>query len=210
MSDLAESLGAALDGEYEDAFADADMSEVTDSPEQSHRFEITDDGAADWALRKLAVLQHRMEEVHDLAQSQTARIAAWETEELAKLRADWERLEALTTEYHKKVMAGDPGRRTKAITLPHGKLTTREGTVELEYDDAVVIAWAKDHGYKDVVRVKEEVERLGLIRRLEETIAQVGPDSGGRSEARLFAADGELLGTFVATRRPRTFKAVPT
>src|SRR5690606_20923446 len=75
----------------------------------------------------------------------------------------------------------EAGRKTKSLTLPGGtiKLTARQPRVDV--DDDAFLAWAKEAGRADLVRVKESVDKAALKK-----AAQLAEDG-------LVVIDGEIV-----------------
>lgn len=128
---------------------------------EKEAFRIDNDGAADWALRKLAVIEKRMKDADALADQEIQRVTEWLKAEQDRYENDraWfvEQLEA----YHRSVLAEDARRKT--INLPAGALVSRKAPdgIEIE-DDEALLAWALDSKRDDLVRVKREIAKSAV------------------------------------------------
>lgn len=100
------------------------------------RWRITDDGAAEWALRKLAEAQAEQEELRLRAEDWTARITAWFTQASKRPAQLSAKMEALLELYALERRA-ETG--TATLTLPSGVVSTREAkpAAGVEDDEAV-------------------------------------------------------------------------
>ena len=149
-----------------------------------------------WALRKLAKVRARQDEVRALAERQRAVVMAavarhlrpiddWEADQAERLGHDGAYFEGLLTEWHRKVLAEGP--RQKTVRLPHGERVARKAPDRFEVDDEAFVAWAKQAA-PALVRVKEEPDRQALR----------GYFSGAKpGQVLADRATGEVLGDFV-------------
>lgn len=129
---------------------------------------VQNDGAADWALRKLAKVKAKRAEVHQLADERLANIHRWSHEVDAPLIADEARWNFLLSDYalRRREETGE-----KSVKLPNGTLGTtlhnQGGAVEITAK-AELLAWlATYHDLEDrwckidpepqVSRIKPEV-----------------------------------------------------
>lgn len=166
-------LAPASPGPEAVASAVEDALDSLDAPDDGTgpgRFKVSDVASADWALRKLAKVRTRQEEVRTIAERQRSAIMAsvarylepindWEAAQAERLGRDEAYFEGLLTEWHMEVLAEDP--RQKTLRLPHGELTARKAPDRFEVDEEAFLAWAKQAA-PALVRVKEEVDRQAL------------------------------------------------
>jgi hypothetical protein len=115
-----ESLTEALDEEYDAALAADEEKVATGAP---HSFTITDDSAADWALRKLAQLAEHKDEVGTLALAQLNRIRRWQRDEEERIEHSEQFFAGHLAAYMARRTEADP--KLKTLRLPHGNLTAR-------------------------------------------------------------------------------------
>ena len=176
----------------------SEVEEALDSLDEPFegRFKVHDAASADWALRKLAKVRARQDEVRALAERQRAVVMAavarhlrpiddWEADQAERLGHDGAYFEGLLTEWHRKVLAEGP--RQKTVRLPHGELVARKAPDRFEVDDEAFVAWAKQAA-PALVRVKEEPDRQALR----------GYFSGAEpGQVLADRATGEVLGDFV-------------
>jgi len=86
-------------------------------------FEIKDDKAADWALRKIREAEARIEQVQRFADERKAEIDAW-LEPLQREKPTRLRFHRAPQTYHFKLHQANP--RIKTIKLPAGELQLRK------------------------------------------------------------------------------------
>lgn len=153
----------------------------------SERFRITDEGAAEWALRKMAVARRRAAANSELANAEITRIEGWLSDENGKLEREASFFESLLIEYHRTCLAEDPKR--KQIALPAGVLKSRKNPDGIEIDEDQFIPFAKQ-------------EREDLLR------VTVAPDKKAVKEAAL--KDGEVLPGVTKVDGSTTFKVEVT
>lgn len=133
----------------------------TDAPDQpTEGWSITGLETAAWASRKAAAAHRKIAEVKAWGEAEKARIDAIVTAEVKRHEDD-----AAFFEHHLGVFLQAEiaaGRKTKSLTLPGGtiKLTARQPRVDVEED--AFLAWAKESGRADLVRVKESVDKAAL------------------------------------------------
>lgn len=121
-------------------------------PYDRERFRITDDGAAEWAIRKLHTLRSKMEENRRIAEAERQRIESWLEHANEALTDDAHYFEGILGEYAltQRVEAD-----RKSITLPHGTVKTRASRRRYDVADAEsFLAWARDNA-PHLIRVTE-------------------------------------------------------
>jgi phage host-nuclease inhibitor protein Gam len=144
VSTATDRLEELLDGEEPEA-----------TNKEGHRWEITDLGGADWAMRKVAKLDAEAREVTDTADRQLRAIETWREAEYQRLQNQRGRFEALLADYHRRILAKD--KKAKTIRLPHGVLTARKLPDNVQIlDEDEVLEWAKDQGNEFVIVVPVE------------------------------------------------------
>jgi Bacteriophage Mu Gam like protein len=122
-----------------------DYLEMVEQPPDQDRegpWRITDDGAADWALRKLARARARQQEVDNLLKDRMDHLRAWHrdaSEPLDREVAHWTALlEAYALERREQTGAA-------SVRLPNGELVTRKVNRAVEITDArALLAWLDD------------------------------------------------------------------
>jgi len=118
------------------------------------RFRVYDDSAASWAMRKLRAIREKQAEIIKIAEAERERIETWAHDAVSSLAPDEAYFTGLLTDYARRERT-ESGRKT--IDLPHGKIKSRAAQPKYVFTDpAAFIAWAKETGHADLVRVKEE------------------------------------------------------
>ncbi len=122
------------------------------------------DKIASWCFRRLAVVQAERDRIAVAAHAERERIVQWEADADRPLYRDAAFFEGCLTEYLRHIReerGEDPAKpRTKSYKLPTGTISGRAGSESiLVLDEAKFIAWAKESGYPELVRTKEEVAK---------------------------------------------------
>jgi hypothetical protein len=150
---------AANDQERTDTVGD-------DVPEPVRRWRIEDEGAAEWAMRKVAVCDAQTSTYRDQADAWKDRIDEWLTARTRKLdttRSFFAR--------HLEIYAAERRERdgVKTLTLPSGRVTSRvhdKGGTVIATDQATLIAWVKENVEDDdidlVIKFTESIVASGL------------------------------------------------
>jgi hypothetical protein len=115
-------------------------------------FEIKDDKAADWALRKIREAEARIEQVQRFADERKAEIDAWAETATEREAHTITFFTGLLKAYHFKLHQDNP--RIKTIKLPAGELQLRKSQPQYSRDDDKLTAWLKAHR-PEFVRIKE-------------------------------------------------------
>jgi len=135
--------------------------------EVSTDFAITDLAGADWALRKVESAERRIQQRRDFVTAYRAKLDAWlESANTADFRTT-ERMAELLQPWAEQEVAKSGGRQS--ISLPTGTVGFRRSPDALEVvDAAAAIANLKNDGAAYLVRVKEEVDKRGLMQAIKE------------------------------------------
>lgn len=135
-------------------------------PEVAERWTITDDGAAEWAMRRLAAFAARAAEVRARAAGWRTPIDEWERAELERVERPARFFAGHLERYGLAVREANP--RQATIPLPSGEIATRAPkapTVSVS-DDEALVAWLGEHLpgalYGDVVKVTYSPQVLPL------------------------------------------------
>lgn len=126
---------------------------------QESRFKIRDLDSANWALRKIAAYKKKQAEIKELAESERFRIDSWEKSENESIERGISYFEGLLTEYLMEQRKKDPKFK---ISTPYGKVNTRKQQPKWEYDEKTVIEYLKSVGMNELIRIKEELNKVDL------------------------------------------------
>lgn len=158
----------------------ADDLDLPDDLDPQH-FEIEDDGAAAWAMRKLQRLRRQQRTNEAIASEEIDKIRGWLGDVNDGLERSATYFEAILSHYALRCRQNpDDGR--KSISLPAGKIATRTPSPHWHVDPAHFIPWAETHR-PDLLRVKIE-PALSEIKRAfapifdAPTSDAIDPDSG--------------------------------
>lgn len=152
----------AMGAELAQAAAAGEADDEAELPEPARRWTITDDGAAEWAMRHVAVADEELLRLRAQADEWAQRIQQWYVRASEAPLATKGFMEAHLERYALERRAADP--KAKTLHLPAGRVQTtyRQARVEVADPDAVV-AWAEAAGYAAVLRVKKE-PRVSALR----------------------------------------------
>lgn len=117
-------------------------------------FEITDDGLAEWAMRKIAE-----------ARSDTAKWADHFADQLQRIRKANEETEAFFTAALARYFDTVPKRTTKTqskYTLPSGELVRKAQPSEFLRDDAQLIPFLQENDLSEYVKLKPSADWASL------------------------------------------------
>lgn len=140
-----------LEGMDMDAFADGDEAGTR------QEWRITDDGCADWAVRKIAEERAELARIKELADAQIQRIE--EKVAAAERRCDngTRFLTSKLAEYFHTV----PHKVTKtkqSYRLLSGSLTLKLGQPTMKPDDEKLVQYLKDAGLTDLIKTEEKAK----------------------------------------------------
>lgn len=167
-----------------------DTVDDTDAPagatDRQH-FEILDDGAAAWAMRKLRRLRRQLATNDEIAAAEIERVAEWRTKANRPLEDSATYFEAILGHYAERCR-NNPEDGRKTITLPGGKVSTRYPAPKWDVDSAEFIPWARENA-PEFVRVKEEPNLSAMKAAVTGLELSADPDSG----IVITTTEGEIL-----------------
>ena len=147
--------------------------------QQSQRWRITDDGCADWALKKIKLEKDEHDRIVALAQQEIARL----TDQIAKADRRYEQNTSFLTSMLAEFFETVPHKKTKTGTesyrLLNGQLVKKPAGIKLQPDDEKLVAWLRAAGREDLIKVEEKAMWGELKKKLEMvgTVAMM-PDTG--------------------------------
>ena len=142
-----------------------DIDEVTQ--EISTDFAVTDLASADWCLRKVAAAERRMQARRELVEQRKAQLDAWEAQANKADFGTTERMAEYLRPWAEHEVAESGGR--KSISLPTGTVGFRQSPDSIEVLDPVAaVGNLKEDGAAHLIRVKEEVDKRGLMAALKD------------------------------------------
>lgn len=150
-------------GEVNNILLDIYTGEI-EEVEAKERFKITSLESANWALRKLAAISLKENEIRELMDKEIKRIEEWAKHELNKLNDSTNFFEGLLTEYYIKEKEIDPKFK---VSTPYGKITARKQQDKWIYNDEIVLESLKKRKLDKFIRIKEEVNKSDLKKEVE-------------------------------------------
>lgn len=139
---------------------------IPEVPEERERFKIESKDQAAWALRKMSRIKAEIEENNRVAQAEIDLIVSWRDEENEKLERSISFFESLLHEFFLQLRESDP--KLKTMKLPHGTLKMRAQQPQYEYDEDVLLPWAKEN-LPEAVVTKESVAKNPVKKHIQET-----------------------------------------
>ena len=137
-----------------------------EEPEESHEWRITDDSAAEWAMKKIGAERAELARLKKLAETQIARIEEKLTAAERRCENGTRFLEGKLAEYFGTV----PHKTTKtqeSYRLLSGTLKLKKGSVTMKQDDAKLLEFLKASGHVDMIQTVEKPRWGEYKKRLE-------------------------------------------
>lgn len=129
-----------------------ELDEVLETEERREAFRVNDDGAAEWAIKRLAEIRAVIAERQRFHDAEVERLRVWLDNEHRPLRSSESYFEHLLGDYARR-QRQDADRKT--IALPHGKVSTRWGAAKFSFDEERFLAWAEVN-LPEIIRIKKE------------------------------------------------------
>lgn len=159
----AETVPLTLD-ELEELILPGDAEAEEQQP--AKRWSITDDGCADWALKKIKAEKDELDRLTELAQAEIARIQ----DKLARAQRRYEQNTAYLTSMLAMYFNTVPHKVTKSgqesYQLLNGKLVLKPAGVKAEPDDTALVSWLRQNGMEDMIKVEEKAKWGDLKKKL--------------------------------------------
>lgn len=135
-----------------------------DEEQAPQRWSITDDGCADWALKKIKAEKDELDRITALAEQEIARLK----EQVERAQRRYEQNTAFLTSMLEQFFDTVEHKRTKTGTesyrLLHGQLVRKPAGIKPEPDHEKLVAWLRQNGYENLVKV-EESARWGELKK---------------------------------------------
>lgn len=124
---------------------DPDAGPVALPSEEARRWRIEDDGAAEWAMRRLAMAEEDLARIAAQADEWRKPIDEWQDHQARRPNSAAAFFRAHLEGYALRVQDASGG-DIKTVALPSGKVGTRENPARMAVDDpTVLLEWAKEH-----------------------------------------------------------------
>lgn len=138
------------------------LANPTRAPAEARAWTVTDDGAAEWAMRHVADAEREIGELRAQADEWTARIEDWFARKTRSAEARRAFMSAHLEAYALTLRA-ESGGKVKTVILPSGRVSTRGGGPRVVvYDEEAVLAWADRH-HPNIVQRKVLVTDLRTV-----------------------------------------------
>jgi hypothetical protein len=148
-------------------------------------FVIDDDQKAAWAMRKLRSLRAKQKVNEEIAAEEIARVNAWLESVNKTIENDAEYFVAHLSGYGHRVRL-NPDDPRKSVTLPHGKISTRQSSRKWSVDSDIFLDWARKSA-PDLIRIKEEPALTKIKEAYAELVVQ------NASVLEVVTKDGEIV-----------------
>lgn len=136
-----------------------ELVELKEFEQEKEAFRVTDEGSADWVLRKLAALNAEEEVNNKLAQQNLDRIKEWQAKKNQATQQSREYFESLLTTYLNEQRCLDSKFK---IDTPNGMVTARKLPRKWNYNDESLIESLKAADDTSFIRIKEEPDKKAL------------------------------------------------
>ncbi len=168
----------------------------SDTGETVKEFRITDDGCAEWALRKIKVEKDEYDRIERLANEMIQKAQ----EALEKARRRYDQNTSFLTYKLSEFFDGVPHRVSKTgaketYRLLSGQLVLKRGGAELKPDDSKLVEWLKQSGHNDMIKTEEKPTWGDFKKKLNVIGTTV-----------VYEETGELVDGITVVDKPNTFK----
>lgn len=163
MPDLEERLNAHLD--------------LEEPPQETEGWSITTQDEAAWASRKARDAHREVQAIDAWEEREIERVRAAAESERKRPRQTAEFMESALSDY--LVRLAREGRAKKSIALPGGTIQLRKRQPNLTYDEGQLLAWLRENGHTEFVKVKESVSKGDLKKALTKDEGRVVMTSTG-------------------------------
>lgn len=120
--------------------------------QQYQQFQITDLDSLNWALRKVHAYDSQLKEIQTVANSERQRINSWEERESKGIKDSIQFFHNLIAEYHSKVLAEDPKKKTLSTPYGKSKSTTSKAQPDKK-DEELLIKFVEENELPFVEKV---------------------------------------------------------
>lgn len=131
-----------------------EIEEYEAQPEKTkERFKIKDLDTANWAMRKINVYKKQQAAIDELTEHEMQRIKEWQEKEKKKSQSTIDFFESLLEGYLIEQRQLDPKFK---VSTPYGSVGTKKQQPKWELSNDDLIAWLKENGKENLIRIKEE------------------------------------------------------
>lgn len=137
-------------------------------------FKISELEQTSWAFKKLRKLQEEEDQIKYLASKEMEIINTWQSKELEKIENSKKYFNGILEEYYMEELEKNPKAK---INTPFGKMSIRKQQPKWEIENEVALEWIKKND-KQLIRVKEEIDKAGLKKKYKIVGNQVVTEDG--------------------------------
>lgn len=130
----------------------ADKSEI-------ERFKIDNLGKAEWAMKKIKILNQKIKDINDFADLETEKIDNWAVKETGKYHEQKEFFEGLLKEFYSENKAQD---KDFKLNLPSGKVTMRKSKKFNYIDENAILDFCNINHFENAVKVEMKLNKAEL------------------------------------------------
>ena len=128
--------------------------------DDNEAFKVTNEGQANWALRKIKQLQEEKKKNEQIAEDEINKIKSWLDHVNKDADDSIEYFKSLLAEYAMKQRENDP--KFKSIKLPNGRIRFVKQRPKWVYDDKLLLKSLKEQDAEELIRVKEEPNKAAI------------------------------------------------
>ncbi|MCX7951038.1 MAG: host-nuclease inhibitor Gam family protein, partial [Clostridiales bacterium] len=143
--------------------------------EEKEQFKVKDIDQANWCLRKISALKKQETELTELRNKEIQRIENWHKKEIEKTENSIKFFEGLLEAYARSERETNPKFK---LSTPYGKVAFRKQQPKWNYDDETLLKFLKQAGKTEFIRIKEEVNKTELKKKLKVAGELVVDDNG--------------------------------
>lgn len=140
-----------------DTTMDAILEDILDEVQTEERFTITDDHKAEWAIKKIKVLQAKRDRLIDACDRQIAEYEAFKERENTRYTSKTSYLKALLASYFETV-PHDATKTAEKYRLPSGELIRKHQNPEIIKEESVAVSSLRAMGMTQYIKTKETVD----------------------------------------------------
>lgn len=149
-----------------------------DEDQQRQRWRITDDGCADWALKKIKLEKDERDRIVALAEQEIARLKEQIEKADRRYQQNTDFLTYMLSEFFETVPHKTTKTGTESYRLLNGQLVKKPAAVKMEPDDEKLVAWLRNSGREDLIKIetkakwaelKKQIEMVGAVAMIPDT-----------------------------------------
>lgn len=151
-------MGNLIEEDIEDT-TEEEMEE-DDSLSLEHQGFVVDDlSKADWCFKKIKAINAQKQQMEEYVKKEEWKLKEFKRKQTDRYDRNIDYFKYLLQSYLDRELETNPNFKIKTVngTASYGKITKK-----LEYDDAKMLEFCKENDYTDLIRVKEELNKVEL------------------------------------------------